>query len=150
MNTIISNDGKWRVYGLYDGRNSEPFYVGLSLNVPARVTSHLSGSPCAPVLAAKISEMKAAGRPLRTEILGVFETKVQGLAHEWELIQKLPQALNVIGRRGKKKKASGSYQLLIRAVPRAMHSRLDRTRAKRGMRSVAETVLALLDEGAEK
>ena len=43
-----------------------------------------------------------------------------------------------------------TYALLVRQIPLSMRARLDSTRANRGLRSINTTILALLDEGAEK
>ena len=60
----------------------------------------------------------------------------------------LPSAKASPGWRGPER--SKGYALLVRGLPEAMRGRLDRTRAKRGLRSVNDAILELLDEGAEK
>jgi hypothetical protein len=45
---------------------------------------------------------------------------------------------------------SKGFALLVRDIPDPLRGRLERTRAKRGLRSVNAAVLELLDEGAEK
>ena len=92
----MSNADKFYVYTLTDPRNDAVFYIGKGKRLRAWV--HGKGRSHSASVNARVTEIKASGHSVKTGIVAYYDTELEAIDHECELIVATPNILNVLAR----------------------------------------------------
>ena len=87
-------DGKYCVYGLFDQHESHPFYVGYTSHIKVRLRIHIRDAynrlpECRTAKDLRIININRSNRPVICEVLGIFNSKTEGLHFEAKTIKRL-------------------------------------------------------------